>query len=139
MPFENPVHPAALAATPCLADDELPSPSYPASLPVRTICRIVSQIANEMVVFLGERIVLRRDRRRLACHVRQISMYVSHVVLQLSLGDVAAGFGRDRTTVGHACHVVEDRRDDAAFDEFVTCVERMVAIVFLTSGMRAHD
>ena len=33
---------------------------------------------------------------------RQIAMYVSHVVLGLSMNDVGRGFGRDRTTVLHA-------------------------------------
>jgi chromosomal replication initiation ATPase DnaA len=44
--------------------------------------------------------------------------------------DIGVAFGRDRTTVGHACHVVEDRRDDPVFDDFVSAAERMIAVVF---------
>ena len=44
--------------------------------------------------------------------VRQIAMYLAHVMLGLSMADVGKGFGRDRTTVVHACHIVEDMRDD---------------------------
>ncbi|WOI53971.1 helix-turn-helix domain-containing protein [Parvularcula sp. LCG005] len=47
---------------------------------------------------------------------RQVAMYLAHVVYQLSYNDVAAAFGRERSTVSHACALVEDLRDDPAFD-----------------------
>ena len=100
--------------------------------------RAVRQLVLEMTA-MGERPVLRRDNRRATCHVRQIAMYVCHVVLRLSLSDIGAAFGRDRTTVGHACHVVEDRRDDPAFDAFVSAIERMVFSVFGPAGLGCHE
>ena len=57
--------------------------------------------------------------------VRQIAMYVAHVSLGMSMKDVGRGFGRDRTTVLHACHLVEDMRDDAEFDRIVSMAERV--------------
>lgn len=63
--------------------------------------------------------------------VRQIAMYVAHVVLQLNMGEVGRGFGRDRTTVLHACHLVEDLRDDPQFDRIVATAERVTKAVFL--------
>lgn len=62
--------------------------------------------------------------------VRQIAMYVAHVVLGLSMGEVGRGFGRDRTTVMHACHLVEDMRDDPEFDRYVATTERVAIAVF---------
>ena len=62
--------------------------------------------------------------------VRQIAMYVAHVVLQLTMGEVGRGFGRDRTTVLHACHLVEDLRDDPEFDRVVATAERVTNTVF---------
>ena len=59
--------------------------------------------------------------------VRQIAMYVAHVTLQLSMTDIGRAFGRDRTTVQHACHIVEDLRDDDEFDRLVTVTERIAA------------
>jgi hypothetical protein len=41
----------------------------------------------------------------------------------LSLTDTGRLFGRDRTTVAHACCVVEDRRDDPAFDRALDLLE----------------
>lgn len=62
--------------------------------------------------------------------VRQIAMYVAHVVLQLTMGEVGRGFGRDRTTVLHACHLVEDMRDDPEFDRIVATAERVTKAAF---------
>lgn len=114
-------------------------PRFPSSLPLRTVCRVVSQITAEMLSLIGERVAVRRDRRRPSCHVRQIAMYVCHVALQMTLSEIGTAFGRDRSTVGHACHVVEDRRDDLAFDEFVSAIERMATAVFSPSEFATHD
>lgn len=62
--------------------------------------------------------------------VRQIAMYVSHVTLRLNMTDVGRGFGRDRTTVLHACHLIEDMRDDADFDRVVGQTERVALAAF---------
>jgi hypothetical protein len=112
-------------------------PALPVAAHLR--CRVVRQLTAEMVMLVGERVPLRRDRRRTSCHVRQISMYVCHVVLQVSLTDIGYAFGRDRTTVSHACNVVEDRRDDPAFDDFIASVERVVTSVFGAPGGREHE
>lgn len=62
--------------------------------------------------------------------VRQITMYVAHVVLRLNRADIGRGFNRDRTTVAHACHQVEDLRDDEDFDRIVLMVERVALAAF---------
>ena len=66
--------------------------------------------------------------------VRQIGMYVTHVNMGLSMAEVGRGFGRDRTTVMHACHLIEDMRDDAEFDQIVRMTERITAIAFRRLG-----
>ncbi|GAA4182305.1 helix-turn-helix domain-containing protein [Shinella granuli] len=113
------------------------APALPV-VPAGVACRIVRQLVLEMTAMAGDRSLFRRDSRRSTCHVRQIAMYVCHVVLQLSLSDIGAAYGRDRTTVGHACNVVEDRRDDAAFDAFVSAIERVVLSVFGLAGIGSH-
>ncbi|MCX7309119.1 MAG: DNA replication initiation protein [Afipia sp.] len=47
---------------------------------------------------------------------RQVAMYLAHVGFGLGFATVGECFRRDRTTVAHACRVVEDRRDDIWFD-----------------------
>ena len=63
---------------------------------------------------------------------RLIAMYVAHVVLRLTMADVGRGFGRDRTTVLHACQLVEDLRDDAEYDRVVSMFERVASAAFRT-------
>ena len=62
-----------------------------------------------------------------AAFARQVAMYLAHVVCGLSLTEVGALFARDRTTVSHACSVVEDRRDDPELDGRLEHLERAVA------------
>lgn len=57
---------------------------------------------------------------------RQVAMYLAHVSCRLSLTEVGQLFARDRTTVAHACAVVEDRRDDPVFDRTLELLELVV-------------
>lgn len=111
----------------------------PAHLPMREVCRLVRRVVSEIISLTGDRTQMRRDRRRMLCHVRQIAMYVCHVSLSIPMTEIGQAFGRDRTTVGHACHVVEDRRDDAGFDDFITGIERIVSVIFAAEGEQGHD
>lgn len=67
---------------------------------------------------------------RTVAQVRQLAMYVAHVVLRLNMKDVGAGFLRDRTTVLHACHTIEDMRDDMEFDRLAALAERVIGAAF---------
>lgn len=101
----------------------------------RLLCMIVRQLTEELLRSTG----LERDQdpgRRATSHVRQVAMYVCHVAYSMPMGEVAEAFGRDRSTVGHACRMVEDRRDDRAYDTFVAIVERMASAVHLLAGRR---
>lgn len=62
--------------------------------------------------------------------VRQIAMYVSHTGLGLTMTDVGKGFCRDRTTVMHACHQIEDLRDDEEFDAIVEKFNKIAHAAF---------
>jgi hypothetical protein len=59
---------------------------------------------------------------------RQLAMYLMHVVLGRLYHDVGRFFGRDRTTVSHACAVIEDLRDDPEFDAEVSRLERRLVV-----------
>lgn len=65
---------------------------------------------------------LTRGRAKVAL-ARQVAMYLAHVACGLSLTDTGRLFGRDRTTVAHACGVIEDRRDDPVFDRALDLLE----------------
>jgi len=69
--------------------------------------------------------LLRQKRRGVSrtAFARQIAMYLAHVVFGLTLTEVGAAFGRDRTTVRHACALVEDRRDQPGFELALAALE----------------
>ena len=69
-----------------------------------------------------------RGRARVAL-ARQVAMYLAHIACGLSLTEVGALFERDRTTVAHACEVIEQRRDDANFDAALELLEGIVRIL----------
>lgn len=94
-------------------------------------CRVTWRLVAELFAAACERDLPEgAARRRPRCHMRQIAMYLSHVVLSVPYQSIAIAFGRDRTTVVHACSVVEDRRDNAAYDRFVEQCERCIKAVF---------
>jgi len=57
------------------------------------------------------------------CFARQVAMYLMHVVFQIRIASVARAFRRDPSTASHACHSIEEARDDAIFDEKLTALE----------------
>lgn len=59
-----------------------------------------------------------------AAFARQVAIYLMHVCFGLSFAAVGRMFHRDRTTVAHACRVIEDRRDDCELDRRLAALER---------------
>ncbi|MEO8651382.1 MAG: helix-turn-helix domain-containing protein [Hyphomicrobiaceae bacterium] len=66
-----------------------------------------------------------RGRSRVA-FARQVAMYLAHIAFGLTLTTVGRAFGRDRTTVSHACALVEDARDDPEIDRTLELLEAIV-------------
>ena len=86
----------------------------------RTACRLIARMSKEVVCEayrIPHAALLSKDRGGVHLALaRQITMYLSHVVGQLTLNEIAEHFGRDRSTVSHACINIEDRRDSPIFD-----------------------
>ncbi len=58
-------------------------------------------------------------------------MYLAHVALGITMRDVGGLFARDRTTVAHACGVIEDKRDEPAFDRALELLEWTIIALLL--------
>jgi len=67
---------------------------------------------------------------------RQVAMYLAHVACGISLTDVGALFGRDRTTMSHACSLVEDKRDDPDLDCRLEHLEQAIACLIDALSLR---
>lgn len=76
-----------------------------------------------------------RGRSRVA-FARQVAMYLAHVTFGMTLTTVGRAFGRDRTTVSHACALVEDARDDPEFDRTLELLEAIAKRLAFLDGAR---
>ena len=54
---------------------------------------------------------------------RFIAAYLVNVTFGISLTETGRVFGRDRCTIRHGARLVEDQRDDPAFDAVITALE----------------
>jgi chromosomal replication initiation ATPase DnaA len=80
---------------------------------------------------VGERDLLAKTRcQARAAFARQVAMYLAHTSCGLSLTDVGALFGRDRTTVAHGCAVIEDGRDAPWLDQTLAILEQCLRLAF---------
>jgi chromosomal replication initiation ATPase DnaA len=91
----------------------------PASVPREAIEQAVIQVFGIAYKDLRR---TTRGRAKVAL-ARQVAMYLAHVGCGLSLTETGRLFERDRTTVAHACGVIEDRRDDPIFDRALDLLE----------------
>lgn len=68
---------------------------------------------------------------------RHVAMYLAHIGFGMSLARVASAFGRDRSTVAHACRQIEDKRDDPAFDVWLETLEQGLVTIAPLSQLAA--
>jgi chromosomal replication initiation ATPase DnaA len=87
-----------------------------------TVAFVTHLVAMATDVSPGE-ISAHRRTSIAAARARQVAIYLTHVSFHWPLARVAFAFGRDRTTCAHACHKVEDLREDAAFDGRMAALE----------------
>jgi len=92
----------------------------------RTAARLAADVASYALKVPVEEILERRRGTNAAAFARQVAVYLCHVGFELSLARIAAAFGRDRSTVAHACHAIEDRRDEPQFDLWIAGLENML-------------
>jgi chromosomal replication initiation ATPase DnaA len=72
---------------------------------------VVTIVAERRGVKRSGLLAASRSRSNTA-EARQLAMYLCHTLLEISLSEVGRYFGRHRTTVSHACTMIEDGRED---------------------------
>lgn len=93
------------------------------------------EFAIGSVYGIDELMLFQRTRGKASIAMaRQVAMYLAHISCRLSFADVGRVFDRDRTTVSHACCVVEDRRDDEAFDRALELLEWVIPTLIEPHG-----
>ncbi len=71
-----------------------------------------------------------------AARARQIAMYMAYVAYGWPLARIGEAFSRDRTTAGYACRLIEDMRDDPAFDARLERLETCLKSAPEPSGVK---
>lgn len=94
------------------------------------MCEGLIDIMAALFTVPGKHLRSPKRHGRDVARVRQIGMYVAHVALGISMTIVGIGFARDKSTVAHACHLIEDLREDDEFDALVSRVEIIVRVAF---------
>ncbi len=107
------------------------SRSSRAEFATRLVVRLVSNSQN-----LEEAAVMDTNRGSSdISRARQIAMYLLHTSLSMPYGTVAKLFGRDRTTVAHACRTIEDLRDVPASDDEIVKLEGILELLTQLAGI----
>lgn len=97
----------------------LSTPARPAAEP----CLIAARLAADATAIPLPLVLHPRRLDRRCASARALAMYLAHVGLGLPMSRVAAGFGRHRSTVAHACRRIEERRESAGWDRWVAALE----------------
>lgn len=115
----------------CPADPNRPQPASRQRIAPTELARLIEAlVASVFSVAEADLLAPSRGRAKIAL-ARQVAMYLARVVGRLRFDEVAIVFGRDRSTVRHACHVVEDRRDDPEFNLTLDHLESIIKRVSL--------
>jgi chromosomal replication initiation ATPase DnaA len=88
--------------------------------------RLSAEIVGYALGVASAEIMTDEKGRPELCFARQVAMYLCYTAFEISLARVAATFERDRSTVSHGCHRIEDRRDEPQFDQWIESLEAMV-------------
>jgi chromosomal replication initiation ATPase DnaA len=86
---------------------------------------VVAAVAIEFGV--KEMAVVSKSKGRAdVAFARQVAMYMVHCIYGVNRSRVAAIFHRDRSTVTHACCLVEDSREDRVLDDKLIKLENFL-------------
>ena len=105
-----------------------PRPALDIALPKRSHAALCGAAAAACLAIPQSHIAAKPRTQRVA-RARQMAIYLAHIGFGLNYTHLGEAFGRDRTTVRHACFRIEDARDEIRFDR---------ALDYLEGALRAH-
>ena len=126
-----------MRAEACVCDETQPGRVYREVLPrISDQCMrpILEQAISKVFMVAGTDLWSGTRGRPRAAFARQVAMYLAHVGCGLSMTEVGQIFARDRTTVAHACGLVEDLRDDPSFDRSLELLEGVLRLLSAASA-----
>lgn len=113
--------------------EEVPLP-HPAN--ARLAARLVARLVGTKTGTPEARILANDRGKSGEARSRQITMYLLHTSLSLSYTEIAEALFRDRTTVSHACRLIEDGRDNGALNAMLCELEGILELIGPLAGFR---
>jgi chromosomal replication initiation ATPase DnaA len=98
-------------------------PRFPISVPELFVRQLLDHAMARTFAVRSRDLWSQTRGRPAVAFARQVAMYLAHVAFGLTLTEVGHVFARDRTTVAHACSLIEDLRDDLTFDRSLDLLE----------------
>ncbi len=99
---------------------------------VEALTNLVCAIVSIEFGVQASQLITRNKGPAHVCFARQVAMYLVHVVYQIRIANIARVFGRDPSTVSHACHTIEEARDDQVLDSKLATLEDVLDIPSFT-------
>jgi chromosomal replication initiation ATPase DnaA len=96
----------------------LPHQSHQVDLVIATVCLEFGVTETDI-----------KNPKRQGRHLRfarQVAMYLSHIIYEMNHTLIGERFAKDRSTISHACKVVEESRDDPVFDMKIIKLENFL-------------
>src|SRR3954447_14983959 len=93
----------------CACEETQPeaAKTAPAPLPNKLVRELLEQAVSRVFMVAATDLWSGTRGRPRVAFARQVAMYLAHVAWGLNLTEVGHVFARDRTTVAHACGLVE--------------------------------
>jgi chromosomal replication initiation ATPase DnaA len=102
-------------------------------IPDRLLREMLEQAVSRVFMVASSELWSGTRGRPHVAFARQVAMYLAHVAWGLTLTQVGHVFSRDRTTVAHACGLIEDARDDPTLDRSLELLEGVLRSFSLAS------
>ena len=122
---------SAAYVSPILHETRLGSLACLNSARKRLLAKFVNQMVASTFGFTADHLLRSERGDAKAARARQVSIYLMHTCLSFSLTEIAKLYSKDRTTIGHACRVIEDKRDTPAFDDRIIELEQTIQTVLV--------
>lgn len=97
---------------------------------------LVTEVVCSVFSLTRAQIISKNRGKANIAFARQVAMYLANISLGLSFTEIGVEFGRDRTTVAHACQLIEDKREDSLFDWSIDLMERSLLLLIASHDVK---
>ena len=87
----------------------------------------IALVAHALNIEQKKILVPKRSQKNITL-ARQITSYLMHVACQINISKTARLLKKDRATITHACHKIENQRDNPIFNYMIDHLEAVIKL-----------